>query len=128
MFRRTCEVTLRLARKEYECLVNVLETLVHDPLLEWSTRSKQRSSNHAMNANAGKEAQVHIDTVKHKLLGQGPQRRGMPLSIEGQVRVVRYCPRQRQAAETERMVVQADLTFLFSFAHDCRFGRCRSTS
>lgn len=82
VFRRTCEVTLRLARKENESLVNVLETLVHDPLLEWSTRSRRSSAS----KGHSKEGETQINTVRNKLLGLGTHRRGIALSIEGQVR------------------------------------------
>ena len=78
VFRRTCEVTLRLCRKEIECLINVLETLVHDPLLELSHKSRRMTT-------PKQEAQEHIDTVKNKLLGRRGGVSGVALSIEGQV-------------------------------------------
>lgn len=82
VFRRTCETTLRLARKENESLTNVLETLVHDPLLEWSSRSKRGPPTSKVHVREGEN---QINTVKNKLLGLGTHRRGVALSIEGQV-------------------------------------------
>jgi serine/threonine-protein kinase ATR len=42
VFRRSCEVTLRLLRDHRELLCNVLETFVHDPLIEWNTQRAGR--------------------------------------------------------------------------------------
>ena len=35
MFRRSCEETMRVLRLNKDALMSVLETFVHDPLLEW---------------------------------------------------------------------------------------------
>jgi len=35
VFRKSCELSLKLLRDNREMLCNVLETFVHDPLLEW---------------------------------------------------------------------------------------------
>ncbi|KAJ1942430.1 hypothetical protein FBU59_003201, partial [Linderina macrospora] len=42
-FPKTCEITLRLLCENRDALMSVLETLVHDPLIEW-TRHRQRSN------------------------------------------------------------------------------------
>lgn len=34
-FRRSCETTMRVLREHDEALLTVLQTFVHDPLLEW---------------------------------------------------------------------------------------------
>lgn len=38
-YRRCCEVTLRVLRKEMDTLLSVLTPFVHDPLVEWSKKS-----------------------------------------------------------------------------------------
>lgn len=38
-FRKCCEVTLRVLRKEIDTLLSVLKPFVHDPLVEWSKKS-----------------------------------------------------------------------------------------
>ncbi|KAI0832693.1 hypothetical protein BC628DRAFT_1309839 [Trametes gibbosa] len=41
VFRIACEVTLRLLRENKDCLMNVLDAFVHDPLLEWADRLRR---------------------------------------------------------------------------------------
>eukprot|EP00043_Microstomoeca_roanoka_P020156 m.239200 g.239200 ORF g.239200 m.239200 type:complete len:1001 (-) comp17118_c1_seq9:1951-4953(-) len=81
VFRRTCEVTLHVLRQEQDSLINVLETLVYDPLLEWSKSTKQHKSRKIRN-ELGVEK---IEVVKSKLRGLSNSNRGLALSIEGQV-------------------------------------------
>jgi serine/threonine-protein kinase ATR len=38
-FRKCCEVTLRVLRKEMDTLLSVLKPFVHDPLVEWSKKT-----------------------------------------------------------------------------------------
>lgn len=38
-FRKCCEVTLHVLRKEIDTLLSVLKPFVHDPLVEWSKKS-----------------------------------------------------------------------------------------
>ena len=44
-FRIACELTMQLLRDNRECLMNVLEAFIHDPLVEWKDqlRDKVRS-------------------------------------------------------------------------------------
>ena len=41
-FMRVCEITLGVLRSHREALMSVLETFVHDPLVEW-TKSASRA-------------------------------------------------------------------------------------
>ena len=41
-FRKCCEVTLRVLRKEMDTLLSVLKPFVHDPLVEWSKKTAPR--------------------------------------------------------------------------------------
>ncbi|PNI78458.1 ATR isoform 10, partial [Pan troglodytes] len=43
LFRRACEVTMRLMRDQREPLMSVLKTFLHDPLVEWSKPVKGHS-------------------------------------------------------------------------------------
>ena len=42
VFIRVCEIVLEILRNHRETLMTVLETFVHDPLLEWYQRKQQQ--------------------------------------------------------------------------------------
>ena len=44
VFRRVCEITLRVARSNKDALMSVLEAFVYDPLVEWTSKSRQSIS------------------------------------------------------------------------------------
>ncbi|KAI0776189.1 hypothetical protein BD413DRAFT_469293 [Trametes elegans] len=46
VFRISCEVTLRLLRENKDCLLNVLDAFVHDPLVEWTNAARSRGNRH----------------------------------------------------------------------------------
>ena len=50
MFLRVCEITLRVLRTHRETLISVLETFIHDPLVEWTKSYK--SSGEVQNPHA----------------------------------------------------------------------------
>lgn len=78
-FRHTCEVTMRLIRKERDSVINVLETLVNDPGVEMATFSRDTPRTY-LNAQALK----HIGNVKNKV--RGATKSGTTgLSVEAQV-------------------------------------------
>lgn len=41
VFRKVCELTLRVLRTNRETLMSVLETFIHDPLVEWTKDTKK---------------------------------------------------------------------------------------
>jgi serine/threonine-protein kinase ATR len=41
VFRKVCELTLQVLRSNRETLLSVLETFIHDPLVEWSKDTKK---------------------------------------------------------------------------------------
>jgi serine/threonine-protein kinase ATR len=43
IFRRACEVTLTLLRDNIDSLMSVLETFVHDPLVEWDIKVRKKA-------------------------------------------------------------------------------------
>ncbi|KAH9318621.1 hypothetical protein KI387_020390 [Taxus chinensis] len=81
MFLRVCEITLSVLRTHRETLMNVLETFIHDPLVEW-TKSYKSSGEvqnpHAQRAIANIEARLQGVVVG---VGAAPS---LPLSVEGQ--------------------------------------------
>lgn len=51
VFLRVCEITLSILRAHRETLVSVLETFIHDPLVEW-TKSHKSSGVEVQNPHA----------------------------------------------------------------------------
>ncbi|ORX89906.1 hypothetical protein K493DRAFT_288711 [Basidiobolus meristosporus CBS 931.73] len=80
VFRKSCEVSLRLLRNNRESLMCVLETFIHDPLCEWS---KKKQSSMTSGEVENEHAVRSLQTIDQKL--QGLVQAGFPLSIEGQV-------------------------------------------
>ncbi|RKP15515.1 kinase-like domain-containing protein, partial [Piptocephalis cylindrospora] len=98
-FRRTCEETLRVIREHEASLMCVLETFVHDPLVEWGSNSKSsrtsvdvagkrkgRGSRDAVQDNRARydRAIKVLRTVEKKLQGE-ILHAGLNLSEKGQV-------------------------------------------
>lgn len=91
VFRKTCEMTLSLLREHRDALMSVLETFLHDPLVEWSKRVTRASR--GTKPGAGKDltaanqpneqATRCLHTINRKL--QGILQGVVPLSVEGQV-------------------------------------------
>jgi phosphatidylinositol kinase/protein kinase (PI-3 family) len=50
IFLRVCEITLSVLRTHRETLMSVLETFIHDPLVEWT--KSQKSSGEVQNPHA----------------------------------------------------------------------------
>ncbi|KAJ2610214.1 hypothetical protein H4S08_003713, partial [Coemansia sp. RSA 1365] len=85
-FRRACELTLRLLRDHRDALMSVLESFLHDPLVEWSrrtTRSASRAAKDLPSTQPNEQASRCLASIIRKLQGiiQGMS----PLSVEGQV-------------------------------------------
>ncbi|KAK6460211.1 cell cycle checkpoint protein [Scheffersomyces coipomensis] len=71
-FRITCEVTGSLLRDNEAPLMNILETLLYDPLLDWKTQKPD----------------AHLSKVRRKLRGLVNEKEGLPMNISGQVDVL----------------------------------------
>ncbi|WCJ39936.1 Serine/threonine-protein kinase ATR [Euphorbia peplus] len=84
IFLRVCEITLSLLRTHRETLMSVLETFIHDPLVEW-TKSHKSSGIEVQNPHA----QRAINNIEARLqgivvgVGAAPS---LPLAVEGQAR------------------------------------------
>jgi cell cycle checkpoint protein MEC1 len=69
-FRLTCEVTGTLLREHEAPLMNILETLLYDPLLDW--KSVQNP-------------EAHLSKVRRKIMGLMNEKEGLPMNVHGQV-------------------------------------------
>nr|XP_019711022.1 serine/threonine-protein kinase ATR isoform X1 [Elaeis guineensis] len=84
IFLKVCEITLSVLRTHRETLMSVLETFIHDPLVEW-TKSHKSSGVEVQNPHA----QRAISNIKARLQGvvvgvaAAPS---LPLAVEGQAR------------------------------------------
>nr|POE65846.1 serine/threonine-protein kinase atr [Quercus suber] len=84
IFLRVCEITLSVLRTHRETLMSVLETFIHDPLVEW-TKSHKSSGVEVQNPHA----QRAISNIEARLqgvvvgVGAAPS---LPLAVEGQAR------------------------------------------
>lgn len=72
-FRVACEVTARLLRENEASLMNILETLIYDPLLDWKTLENP---------------QKHLRKVRRKIRGLLDEKEGLPMNVPGQVDVL----------------------------------------
>lgn len=72
-FRITCEVTGQILRENEASLMNILETLIYDPLLDWKTQDNP---------------QDHLRKVRRKIRGLLDDKEGLPMNIHGQVDVL----------------------------------------
>lgn len=72
-FRIACEVTGSILRENEASLMNILETLIYDPLLDWKTQQNPRD---------------HLRKVRRKIRGLVDENEGLPMNIHGQVDVL----------------------------------------
>ena len=85
-FMRVCEITLGVLRSHREALMSVLETFVHDPLVEWTKGSKAKGHSDAADTGRAKE---QLEKIRSRLegvvvgVGAAPS---LPLSCQGQAR------------------------------------------
>ncbi|XP_048234616.1 serine/threonine-protein kinase ATR isoform X1 [Ricinus communis] len=84
IFIRVCEITLSVLRTHRETLMSVLETFIHDPLVEWTKIHKSSGvevqNPHAKRAINNIEARLQGVVVG---VGAAPS---LPLAVEGQAR------------------------------------------
>ncbi|CUM65919.1 uncharacterized protein PRCAT00003572001 [Priceomyces carsonii] len=72
-FRISCEVTGQLLRDNEAPLMNILETLLYDPLLDWKTHQNP---------------QEHLRKVRRKIRGLISEKEELPMNINGQVDIL----------------------------------------
>ncbi|CAN8011643.1 unnamed protein product, partial [Ixodes pacificus] len=89
IFRKACEVTLRIMRNETDALMSVLKPFVHDPLVEWSKAPKGSRANPPDSGEIiNEKALANVNGIEQRLKGAYRGRNkaaGPPLSVEGQV-------------------------------------------
>jgi serine/threonine-protein kinase ATR len=79
LFRNSCETVLRVMRHNRQTLLNVLETFVHDPLVEWSKPKGREVREH-------ESPQLALDCMANRLDGiVDAGSRTVALAVEGQV-------------------------------------------
>jgi len=71
-FRKSCEVTLTLLRGNETTLMNILESFLHDPIMDWSHKRKTRNT-----------PQSVLSTIRRKIRGI-LDKEGLPMSVQGQ--------------------------------------------
>jgi serine/threonine-protein kinase ATR len=97
-FRKACETAMAVMRNEQEMIATVLETFVHDPLLEWTRvesrnqQSRQRGEVSKTSDLAKQEAHDTIELIRRRLSGNivtakiyRSELNAPPMSVEGQV-------------------------------------------
>lgn len=62
-FLKVCEITLSVLREHRETLMSVLETFIHDPLVEW-TKSHKSSGVEVQNPHAQVVIKQFLLTIK----------------------------------------------------------------
>jgi len=69
VFRRACEVTMRILRENKDSLMSVLESFVHDPLVEWLPSKNRGKTINGVEEHMEMEARNVLRPIKDKLLG-----------------------------------------------------------
>eukprot|EP01117_Protostelium_nocturnum_P016014 TRINITY_DN6263_c0_g1_i1.p1 TRINITY_DN6263_c0_g1~~TRINITY_DN6263_c0_g1_i1.p1 ORF type:complete len:1383 (+),score=565.02 TRINITY_DN6263_c0_g1_i1:228-4151(+) len=82
-FRRVAELCLGILRSNRETLLSVLETFLHDPLVDWTKSSKINGNSNGADKTLNEKAVKAINDINDRLQGKGNV--GIPLTVEGQV-------------------------------------------
>ena len=88
VYRRSCESTLGVLRKHRDTILSVMDTFVHDPLVEWSAKEDKKSRGGGGAEVENPQAKDAMATIEGRLKGTllGVSARPcMPLSVEGHV-------------------------------------------
>eukprot|EP00762_Andalucia_godoyi_P004400 ANDGO_08208.mRNA.1 Serine/threonine-protein kinase ATR len=81
-FRKVAEITLSLIRKHRQLLLNVLETFVHDPLVEWDHASSERRTT----PREHESPHLALKNISNRIGGvSDSDKTSNMLSVEGQV-------------------------------------------
>ncbi|XP_024312541.1 serine/threonine-protein kinase ATR [Brachypodium distachyon] len=84
VFLKVCEITLSVLRTHKEALMTVLETFIHDPLVEW-TKSHKSSGVEVRNPHAQRAISNITERLQGVVVGVNAAP-SLPLSVEGQAR------------------------------------------
>jgi len=87
VYRHTFENTLSILRKHQGNIVSIMDTFVHDPLVDWAKSEEKRGSSRADREADNPQARDWLDTISGRLQGTllgVTSEPCMPLSIQGQ--------------------------------------------
>ncbi|XP_059175094.1 serine/threonine-protein kinase ATR-like isoform X2 [Physella acuta] len=88
VFRRACEMTLKVIRDQMDPLMSVLKPFIYDPLVEWSTQSSRGQHSSETGEINNELALSHVQNIEDRMRGilkTKAKPRCLPLSIEGHV-------------------------------------------
>ncbi|KAH9248203.1 hypothetical protein BASA81_014163 [Batrachochytrium salamandrivorans] len=86
VFRKSCELTLKVLQDNRESLTTVLETFLHDPLCEWSKTRGRGAPREEPGEQENEKARYILQGISRKLRGfVSNVNAGLSLSVEGQV-------------------------------------------
>lgn len=91
VFRRSCEATLSVLRGHRGTILSVMDTFVHDPLVEWARDEKKLRTAGAVAETENPQAKDAMATIEGRLKGTllgVSSRPCMPLSVEGHVHML----------------------------------------
>lgn len=74
IYRKSCEVAMKVLRSNRESLMSVLETFLHDPLCEWSKPLKKNSSKSSVTSSRANDQSNEL--AKQKLMKIEKKMRG----------------------------------------------------
>ncbi|XP_055699229.1 serine/threonine-protein kinase ATR-like isoform X2 [Phlebotomus papatasi] len=89
LYRKCCEVTLRVLQSQMSTLMSVLRPFVYDPLVSWTKKDKDRADGKIERTDP--QALTNLNQIEERLKGYvkiNGKRAKMPLSTEGQVNFV----------------------------------------
>ena len=104
-FRMACEVTLRLLRENKDCLMNVLDAFVHDPLVEWEEKRRRLERTNAV-VDMRAVSQDALGPIEEKLQGVFRPLKSSPgkqLSVNNHVQALIH-----QASDPANLVSSGD--------------------
>mmetsp|Transcript_33811 Transcript_33811/g.54794 ORF Transcript_33811/g.54794 Transcript_33811/m.54794 type:complete len:1076 (+) Transcript_33811:213-3440(+) len=79
-YRRNCEITMKLLRDQRETLMNVLDTFIHDPLVDWKTPNSASKGGES-EADVSRRIFKRIQGRLTGIIGQD----NLQLSVQGHV-------------------------------------------
>ena len=89
IFRKASEMCMAVLRENQETLMSVLDSFVHDPLVEWEKNSSGggvggRSGAGVVGESVNEDAEKHLNIIRGRLHGETPGA-AKPLPVAGQV-------------------------------------------
>lgn len=89
VFRNACEITMRILRENKTSLINVLESFVHDPLLDLqlsrpgARKSSHSAKNETKDQKAAREQEMRQEEARRALATIGNKLKGTQSTLAG---------------------------------------------